>query len=58
MTLSPRDIARSLRMLFEPGIVVELRILNVVDNPKYPAFTISGYFDHAHLDDLAKAAME
>ena len=28
-----------------PGEVVELRILNVVDNPQYPAYNLAGYFD-------------
>jgi putative DNA primase/helicase len=51
-------IARYLRWLHESGDVIELRILNVVDNPRYGAFTLSGYFDHGHLDELAKIAME
>jgi hypothetical protein len=58
MTPTLGDIARWLRLVFEPDMVVELRILNVVDNPRYPAFTLSGYFDHDHLDDLARTAFE
>ena len=52
------DIAAWLRLVVEPGSVVELRALHCVDNPKYPAFTVAGWFDHDHLDELAKAAME
>jgi hypothetical protein len=51
-------IARYLRWLHESGDVIELRILKVVDDPKYKAFTISGYFDHDHFDELAKIAMQ
>ena len=47
-----------LPLIVEPGMVVELRILNVVDNPKYPGFIVTGYFDHNHLDDLARQAIE
>jgi hypothetical protein len=54
--LDVQAVVAYLRTVVEPGKVVELRILNVVDNPKYPAFTISGYFDHDHLDALAEAA--
>jgi hypothetical protein len=52
------DIARWLRLVVEAGDVIELRILGVVDNPRYPAFTVSGYFAHDHLDELARFAME
>jgi hypothetical protein len=51
-------VRSALLLVVEPGMVVELRILNVVDNPKYPAFTVFGYFDHDHLDRLAKNAWE
>jgi hypothetical protein len=54
----PMEIARSLRLLFGSGMVVELRILNVADNPKYPAFTVFAYFGHDHLDEMAKVAMD
>jgi hypothetical protein len=53
----PGDLARWLRLVVEPGSVVELRILECVDNPKYGSFTVAGYFDPEHLDELAKAAM-
>jgi hypothetical protein len=43
--------------MIEPGTIVELRILNVVDDPRYPPFTISGYLHAARLDDLADAAL-
>ena len=52
------DVAQWLRLVVRPGDVVELRILKCVDNPKYPDFTVAGYFDYDHLDELAKAAME
>ena len=52
------DIVRWLRLVVEPGSVVEFRALKCVDNPNYPPFTVSGYFDHNHLDVLARAAME
>jgi hypothetical protein len=51
------DIARWLRVTTDPGAVIELRILNAVDNPAYPPFTVSGYYEHDHIDKLAKAAM-
>jgi hypothetical protein len=51
------DVARWLRPTVEPGSVIELRILGVLDNPKYPKFTIAGYFDSDHLDELASNAM-
>ncbi len=39
------------------GELYELRILDCVDNPQYPPFTMFGYFDSKHLDDMAKAAL-
>src|SRR4051794_11839830 len=51
------DIATWLRLVIRPGMVIELRILGAVDNPKFPACTISGYFDPDHLDELARIAM-
>jgi len=52
------DISAWLRLVVEPGSVVEFRALTCVDNPRYPAFTVSGWFDHDHLDELARTAME
>ena len=52
------DVAAWLGLVVEPASVVEFRALNCVDNPKYPPFTVAGWFDHDHLDELAKAAME
>ena len=52
------EIADDLRRVVEPGMVVELRILGAIDNPRYPTFVVSGYYDHDHLDELAKAAVE
>jgi hypothetical protein len=37
--------------------VVELRILNAVDNPRYPPFTVSGYFEGGYHTDLVDAAL-
>ncbi|CAN5898805.1 hypothetical protein BH23PLA1_BH23PLA1_27080 [soil metagenome] len=54
---TPEAIARWLRLMVEPESVVELRILEVIDNPKYPHFTVSGYFDDNHLNELAKIAL-
>jgi hypothetical protein len=51
-------VRSALLLVVEPGMVVELRILNVVDNPKYPAFTVFAYFGHDHLDEMAKVAMD
>jgi hypothetical protein len=38
-------------------MVVELRILGVIDNPNYPPFTLAGCYDYEHLDKLAQDAM-
>ena len=38
--------------------MIEFRALNCVDNPKYPPFTVAGWFDHDHLDELARAATD
>lgn len=57
-TAPPDNIAQWLHLVVGPDMVVELRILGVVDNSKYPSFTISGYFDYDHLDELARAAWE
>ena len=48
----------ALFLVVEPGMVIELRVLKVVDNSGCEAFSVSGYFDHNHLDELAKAAIE
>jgi hypothetical protein len=55
---SLEDIARWLRLVVQPGMVIELRILGVVENPKYPPFTVAGYFDHDHLPAFARTATE
>jgi hypothetical protein len=43
-------IANALRSFMVPGQVTEIRLLNVQGDPTYPPFTMSGYFDHEHLD--------
>jgi putative DNA primase/helicase len=48
-------IAEQLRQFICPGQVTEARFLGVIDNPKYPSFTVSGFFDHAHLDEMARS---
>ncbi len=48
-----QDVVRWLRLFVPPGQVTEARFLRAVDNPKYPAFTVSGFFDHEHLDQMA-----
>ncbi len=52
------DIVRWLRLVVEPGDVVELRLIRCVGNPEYPPFTVAGWFHSDHLDELAIAAME
>ena len=52
------DVVRWLKPFVLDGEVYELRILDCVDNPQYPPFTMVGYFDSDHLDDLAKAALQ
>jgi hypothetical protein len=52
------DIVLWLRPTVEPGSVIELRALNCVDDPKYPAFTTAGFFDSDHLLELARAALK
>jgi hypothetical protein len=51
------EIVRWLKPLIEPDSVREFRAINCVDNPKYGSFTIAGWFDADHLDDLAAAAL-
>jgi hypothetical protein len=55
---TPEDVANYLRHVYEPGMVIELRMLGVIDNSKYPPFTMSGYYDYDHFGELAKVAME
>ncbi len=52
------DIATWLRLVVPPGMANELRILGAVDHPRYPPYTISGYYDADHLDELARIALE
>jgi hypothetical protein len=51
-------VRSALLLVVGPGMVVELCILGTVDSPAYPAFTVSGYFGHDHLDEMAKVAMD
>jgi hypothetical protein len=56
--VSTDDLARWMGLVVEPGSVVEFRVLNCVDNPRFPGFTVAGWFDFDHLDTLARSAME
>ena len=40
--------------LHPAGQVTEARFLGAVDNPNYPPYTVSGYYDHDHLDHMAQ----
>lgn len=53
------EIAGWLRVLHEPGGVVEFRALGIRDKPdtKYPPYTAAGYFDYDHLDRMAAACL-
>jgi hypothetical protein len=50
------QIAEWLRLLVRPGEVAELRALNVSTLDYRRPHTRSGFFDHDHLDDLAREA--
>jgi hypothetical protein len=52
------EIYRWLVSQVEPDSVVELRILKVNDDPRHPAYTVSGYFHASRLDDLIGTALE
>jgi hypothetical protein len=56
---TPEQVARWLRLFIEPGQVTELRVVNYTDDPRgrWPR-TLLGYFDHEHLDAMARAALE
>jgi hypothetical protein len=51
-------VAAWLPLFIEPGQVTELRAINYTDHPegKY-ACTMVGYFDHDHLEDMAREAL-
>src|SRR6266511_3042673 len=51
-------IYKALQYLVEPGVVTELRAFEVAVSETYTAKTISGYYDHEHLYDLALKADE
>ena len=52
---SGQIIVSGLKPFIHPGAVHELRILDCVDNPKYPPFIMFGYFDSGHMGELAEA---
>ncbi len=51
----PAEIVRALNLILEPGQVTELRALKVKDGKRFST-TRTGYFDHAHINDLAAEA--
>jgi hypothetical protein len=50
------QVAEWLRLFVEPGQVTELRALDVQQRYGRPQ-TVAGFFDHAHLDDMAAEAL-
>jgi hypothetical protein len=54
--ITAATIADWLRLFFRPGDVRELRALGVARWQGRP-HTEAGFFDHDHLDDMAKAAL-
>src|SRR3954471_18986632 len=52
------QIAAWLRLLVQPGEIVELRVLNVSTLDYRRPHTQAGFFDHDHLDDLARDAFK
>lgn len=51
-----RQIAAWLSMFIEPGQVTELRAIDVAYNDRFP-HTEGGFFDHEHLEDMAREAL-
>ena len=51
------EITRQMRVLVEPGQIVELRALAVKTNYGRPHVE-SGFFDYEHLEDMARAALQ
>jgi hypothetical protein len=51
------EIVDYLRRVTAPGDLTELRIIDAIDDPKYPPHTRSGYFDTDHLGELARLAL-
>jgi hypothetical protein len=51
------QVAAWLRVLCVPGYAVELRAVGVREG-RYRPITVSGFFDHDHLGDMAAAALD
>jgi hypothetical protein len=49
---SNETIADALRVFMRPGQVTEVRLVGVIDSPKYPSFTMTGFYDYEHLYHL------
>src|SRR5262245_4841673 len=56
-TITAGQVADWLRLFIEPGQVTQLRALKVKQGWGGKR-TIAGYFDYAHLDQMAEAALE
>lgn len=56
MNAAVTEVADNLRLFVKPGQVTELRALDVTEDGRWPA-TVAGWFDHAHLDDMAAEAV-
>jgi hypothetical protein len=50
------EIIRALRLILAPEQVTELRALEAVTKDYSRPHTVSGYFDHNHIEDMARAA--
>jgi hypothetical protein len=51
------EVAAWLRLFVEPEQVTELRAINVREGDRAP-YTLAGFFDGGHLDDMARAALD
>ncbi len=56
ITANAPEILRTLQAIIEPDQVTELRAVDAVTPAWRNPHTVSGYFDSAHLDAMAKAA--
>ena len=54
----PNEVRKALQLFQSQGQVVEVRVLNATTNQRRQPHTMSGYFDAAHIDDVAPALQE
>src|SRR5262245_5368635 len=52
------EALRYLRSVLDPGDIGELRILGATCRPEFPPFTVAGYFDSDHLEDLTAVVLQ